>query len=214
MATWLENMTISHWILRGSPFSDKPTFLGCGSFKDDDMWWVSSAKTISGFPKPWGYPNSCMVYFLEHPIKTWMITGATPIETSIYRWFTTIYLFQNQNVFFFHSKLWNYWYVHATFTPRWTIKDGYARLSIRGLGTGSSVRPIWCIHRSSFRNSPNEPRRFCMVFYLRTRRIYSFWCPSYYQIIHIYDIIHNVIHIWYDIYNIILYIWYYTWYYI
>ena len=117
--------------------------------------------------------------------------------------------FRIRMFFFFHSKLWNYWYVHATFTPRWTIKDGYARLSIRGLGTGSSVRPIWCIHRSSFRNSPNEPRRFCMVFYLRTRRIYSFWCPSYYQIIHIYDIIHNVIHIWYDIYTYIYIILYY-----
>ena len=110
---------------------------------------------------------------------------------------------ESECFFFSIAKLWNYRYVHATFTPRWTIKDGYARLSIRGLGTGSSVRPIWCIHRSSFRNSPNEPRRFCMVFYLRTRRIYSFWCPSYYQIIHIYIWYYIILYIWYQIYMIL-----------
>jgi hypothetical protein len=161
-------------------------------------------RPFQGFLSHGATPIAAWSIFWNILLQKWMITGATPIETSIYRWFTMIYLFQNQNVFFFSiAKLWNYRYVHATFTPRWTIKDGYARLSIRGLGTGSSVRPIWCIHRSSFRNSPNEPRRFCMVFYLRTRRIYSFWCPSYYQIIHIYIWYYIILYIWYQIYMIL-----------
>ena len=33
----------------------------------------------NGFPRPWGYPQFWMVYFMENPNLKWMMTGGTPI---------------------------------------------------------------------------------------------------------------------------------------
>ena len=40
-----------------------------------DTSTIMNCSHLMGFPQSWGYPNSWMLYFMEHPQITWMIWG-------------------------------------------------------------------------------------------------------------------------------------------
>ena len=71
-----------------------------------------------------------------------MIVGAAPIETFIYRWLRMIYC-----ISLFHRISESQWWFGnsklSKFRPRWTMKDGYARCSIRGIAGTGSVPKLW-----------------------------------------------------------------------